>query len=259
MNKVVVKKIPTNVKITVSEKLMDLPQSLQESINLYWDSLIKSGETFHRGDIFSIKKIKETENELLVTLHKTDFAHFLYTKHHKIPEKFNCPVIVANGLILTKDNYFILGKMNNQTANPARIQFIAGGIDNKDIHGDTVDILGSLFREAKEEIGIDLKDRNLVTKIEPRYIVHWGNIALVYLIQLDIDSLEFRKRYEQFEIALNEKGIDPEFSSIILVSADSDSVSGFFESDNNPKLDFLSPVLKQELKILATNNKKSVP
>ncbi|MFS1512195.1 NUDIX hydrolase [Chengkuizengella sp. SCS-71B] len=249
MNKVTVKKIPINVKITVSEKHMDLPQSLQQSINLYWDSLIKSGETFHRGDIFSIKKIKETENELLVTLHKTDFAHFLYTKRHNIQEKFSCPVIVANGLILTKDNYYILGKMNNQTTNPTRIQFIAGGIDNNDIHGDTVDMLGSLIREAKEEIGIDLKEQNLVAKVEPRYLVHWGNIALVYFIQLNMDSLEFQNRYEQFEIALHEKGIDPEFSSIVLLSADSDSVSDFFKYDNNPKLDFLSPVLKEELKI----------
>ncbi|NDI37127.1 NUDIX hydrolase [Chengkuizengella sediminis] len=247
MNKFKVKQIPTDVKITVSEKLMYLPHSLRESINLYWESLIESEETFHRGDIFSIKEIRNTKNELLVTLHKTDFAHFLYSKHHKIPDKFNCRVIVANGLILTKDNYFILGKMNNQTANPARIQFIAGGIDNNDIHGDTVDILGSLIREAKEEIGLDLKDQNLVTKIEPRYLVHWGSIALVYFIQLDIDSLEFQNRYEQFEKSLKEKGIDPEFSSIVLLSANNDSVSAFFEFDNSPKLDFLSSVLEQEL------------
>lgn len=227
---------------------MYLPLSLQESINSYWESLIAGGEIFHRGELFSIKEIKEIGNELLVTLHRTDYAHFLFSKHCKIPDSFNCRVIVANGLILTKDNFFILGQMNNRTASPGRIQFIAGGIDQSDIYGDTVDIFGSLIRETKEEIGIDLNDQNLVLKVEPRYIVHWGSIALVYLVQLDIDSAEFRTQYEQFEKSLFEKGKEPEFSSIVLLSADYVSVSNFLEFDERPKLGFLANVLKKEMK-----------
>jgi 8-oxo-dGTP pyrophosphatase MutT (NUDIX family) len=226
---------------------MYLPLSLQESINSYWESLIASGKVFYRGELFSIKEMKETGNELLVTLHKTDFAHFLFSKHCKIPDSFKCRVIVANGLILTKDNFFILGQMNNRTATPGRIQFIAGGIDHNDISGDVVDIFGSLVREAKEEIGIDLNDQNLVLKVEPRYIVHWGSIALIYRIQLDIDSAEFRTQYEQFEKSLIEKGIEPEFSSTVLLSADYASVSDFLEFDERPKLDFLGTVLKKEM------------
>jgi 8-oxo-dGTP pyrophosphatase MutT (NUDIX family) len=249
LNTVKINRIPTEVKITVSEDNMYLPLSLQESINSYWESLIENGKTFHRGDIFSIKDIKETKNELIVTLHKTDFAHFIYAKHCNIHEKYKCSTIVANGLILTKDNYYILGQMNKQTANPGLVQFIAGGIDGNDIKGDKVDIFGSLIRETKEEIGIDLNDRSLVLKVEPRYIVHWRSVALVYLIQLDIDSSEFRTRYQQFEILLNGQGITPEFSSIVLLSADYESVSDFLEFDDRPKLDFLSLVLKNEMNI----------
>lgn len=224
-----IKKIPTEVKITVSDKPMYLPAPLQESINLYWKSLIAGGKAYHRGEIFSIKEMVEMGNVLHVSLHKTDFAHFLFSRHCQIPSSFKCRVIVANGLILTRDNFLILGQMNYQTANPGRIQFIAGGIDGEDINGDTVDIFASLIREAKEEVGIDLTDQNLVLKVEPRYIVQWENIALIYVVQLAIDSFEFRKQYEQFENHLKEIGIEPEFSSIELLSADYTSVTNYLK------------------------------
>lgn len=228
---------------------MHLPHSLHVAINSYWESLIESGKTFHRGDIFCIKEIKETKNELHVTLHKTDYAHFLYTKKYKMQDQYNCRAIVANGLLITNDNYIILGQMNNQTASPGRIQFIAGGIDQSDLRGNKVDIFGSLIREANEEIGLDLNDHNLVLKVEPKYIVHWGSVALIYLIQLNMNSTEFQTAYEQFETYLDEKDIKPEFSSIVLLSADYKSVSEFLDKDDRPKLEFLGPVLKKEINI----------
>lgn len=247
MNTVQIKNIPKKVKITVSDIPMYLPPSLQESINSYWDFLLASGEKFHRGELFTIKEMIENGNELLVKLHKTDYAHFLFSKHCKIPDSFKCRVIVANGLILTKDNYIILGQMNNRTATPDRIQFIAGGIDGNDINEGTVDIFGSLIRETKEEIGIDLNDQNLVLKVEPRYIVNWGSIALIYRIKLDIDSAEFKIHYAKFEKTLYENGVKPEFSSIVLLPADYTSISNFLKFDERPKLGFLSTVLKKEL------------
>ncbi|WP_342540406.1 hypothetical protein MHI39_24155 [Heyndrickxia sp. FSL K6-6286] len=249
MNKVKINKIPNEVKITISDKPMYLPVALQESINSYWEFLTEKGKMFYRGELFSIKEMKETGTELLVTLQRTDYAHFLFSKYCKIPNNFKCRVIVANGLILTKDNFFILGEMNNQTSTPGRIQFIAGGIDDNDIIGNTVDIFSSLIREAKEEIGLDLNNQKLVQKVEPRYIVHWGNIALVYLIQLNIDSVDFLTQYKQFEKCLYDTGIEPEFSSIVLLSADYASVSDFLRFDERPKLDFLATVLKKEMKI----------
>lgn len=248
MNKVTLNKIPADVAITVSEEGMPLPASLKESINAYWNSLLKKGRPFHRGDVFSIKELTETKDELRVTLQRTDFAHFIYDKHFNLPDKFKCRVIVANALILTRDNHFIMGEMNSRTANPGRVQFIAGGIDGSDVKGNTVDIMGCLFRETSEEVGIDLHDQNLVMNIEPRYIVHWDHIALIYLIKLNMDSAEFRAHYEIFETSLRDKKMTPEFSAIQLLSAEPESISRFLEQDERPRVDFLGDVLKREMK-----------
>ncbi len=248
MNKVTLNKIPGDVAITVSEEDMPLPASLKESINAYWNSLLKKGRPFHRGDVFSIKELTETKDELRVTLQRTDFAHFIYDKHSDLPEEFKCRVIVANALILTNDNHFVLGQMNSRTANPGRVQFIAGGIDSSDVKGKTVDIMGCLFRETSEEVGLDLNDQNLVLNIEPRYVVQWGNIALIYLIKINMDSAEFRAHYERFETSLKDREMTPEFTSIQLLPAEPEPISRFLEQDERPRVDFLGDVLKREMK-----------
>ena len=166
--------MPAKLNITISEEAMYLPPSIQESIDSYWASLEESGHSFYRGDIFSIKEMKETGDELSVVLERTDFAHFIYCKHCGLPDCYKCRVAAVNGLILTADNQYVMGEMNGQTANPGYVQFVAGGIDRRDIRGNKVDVRGSLFREMKEEIGIDGNDTSLVLRVEPRYIVYWG-------------------------------------------------------------------------------------
>ncbi|MCA1054112.1 NUDIX hydrolase [Rossellomorea aquimaris] len=249
MNKVVVRTIPRTVRITVSEEEMPLSHPLKESIDSYWHSLMENGKAFHRGEVFPIREFTETEKELQVTLHRTDFAHFIYSKHHNLEDPYKCRVVVANALIVTSDQHVVLGQMNDVTANPGRVQLIAGGIDASDVKGNKVDIIGSLIREAREEVGIDLHDENTVMKIEPRYFVDWGNIALVYRIELAMDSTEFRAHYELFEKSLRDKGMIPEFSSIELLPAEPQSVVEFFEKDPRPKVDFLGDVLKRDVGI----------
>ena len=245
MDSIRIHRMPPQVTITVSEDRMVLPASLQENIDAYWMSL--RGHSFHRGDIFSIKEMKETEHELNVSLERTDFAHFIYGKHCGIPDQYKCRVATANALIITADDQFVMGVMNAHTANPGYVQFVAGGIDSKDIHDNKVDIRGSLIREMKEEIGLDGHDRSLVSQIEPRYIVHWGNIALVFLVRLNLEAAAFQALYGEYEKSLLDKGMTPEFTSIVYVPADERSVSDFFEYDERPKWPFLRLVLETEL------------
>lgn len=47
---------------------------------------------------------------------------------------------------------------------------VAGGIETGDLQGDVVNIFGSLIRESQEEIGIDLSDSKLVSRVTPKYI-----------------------------------------------------------------------------------------
>ncbi|XEC96699.1 hypothetical protein AB6A23_09285 [Paenibacillus tarimensis] len=104
-------------------------------------------------------------------------------------------------------------------------------------------MFGSLSRESQEEIGIDLTDSKLVSKVTPKFIVEWKAIALVYLIELAIDSDQLKSHYGNFETKLFSKSITPEFSSINLVHEN--DILTFMKNDRRPKLDFLPNVLEE--------------
>jgi len=238
----IIKPFPQSIQVTVDPEEFFLPNSLQESINNYWDLLIKEKPYLTRGEIFSIKNMSWSEEELKIMLQKTDYAHFLFSQHSNIDDRYKCRSVVANGVILTKDGYFVIGEMNKFTSSSGRLQFVAGGIEASDLHGDVVNMFGSLSRELQEEIGIDLTDSKLVSRVTPKYIVQWKAIALVYLIELAIDSHQLKLHYDSFESTLLRKGISPEFSSIIFVHAK--NISTFMEKDLRCKLDFLPNVLE---------------
>ncbi|RTE09601.1 NUDIX hydrolase [Paenibacillus whitsoniae] len=238
-----IKPIPKSIQVTVDREELQLPYTLQESINTYWDSLTKEKPYLTRGEIYSISHTIQFEEEMKITLQKTDYAHFLYSKQLSINHKYKCRGVVANGVILTKDGFFVIGEMNTHTSTPGRLQFVAGGIEKSDIQGNVVNMFENLSRETQEELGIDLTNSNVVSRVTSKYIVHWQSIALVYLIELSIDSYELKLHYDSFESRLHSKSIIPEFSSIVFVHAR--RISEFIKNDQRSKLDFLPKVLEQ--------------
>ncbi|MGQ7889162.1 NUDIX hydrolase [Paenibacillus sp. WC2504] len=238
-----IKPIPKSIQVTVDREELHLPNTLQKLINIYWDSLTKEKPYLTRGDIYSISHTSLFEEEMKITLQKTDYAHFLYSKQLSANHKYKCRGVVANGVILTKDGFFVIGEMNTHTSIPGRLQFVAGGVETSDIQGNVVNMFDNLSRETQEEIGIDLTNSNVVSRVTSKYIVHWQSIALIYLIELSIDSHELKLHYDSFESGLLSKSIIPEFSSIVFVHAE--RISEYLKNDQRSKLDFLAKVLEQ--------------
>lgn len=239
----IINPIPQHIQVLVDREELQLPYDLQQSINACWDTVAKEKPYLTRGEIFTISHMNWTEKELQITLQKTDYAHFLFSKGLSFDHPYRCRGVVANGVFLTSDGYFVIGEMNTHTSTPGRLQFVAGGIDSSDLKGDVVDLLGSLHRESQEELGIDLTDSNLVASVIPEFIVQWQSIALIYQIELAIDSRQLQLHYENFESTLLGEGIAPEFSSIIFIHVD--QLSHFLKADPREKLEFLPRVLEQ--------------
>ncbi|WJH33490.1 hypothetical protein N6H14_26140 [Paenibacillus sp. CC-CFT747] len=108
---VIVKSIPKKIQITVDKEEFHLPLNLQKSINNYWDSLIKEKPYLTRGEIFLIKRMSLSNEELKITLQKSDYAHFMFSQRLITENKYKCRSVVANGVIPTKDGYFVSCEM----------------------------------------------------------------------------------------------------------------------------------------------------
>jgi 8-oxo-dGTP pyrophosphatase MutT (NUDIX family) len=85
------------------------------------------------------------------------FAEFLAWRDWNFPD----PAVVncfAMGALRASDGAYLLGVMNDHTANAGRIYFPAGTPDPDDVRGGTVDLLGNVMRELAEETGLTAAD-----------------------------------------------------------------------------------------------------
>jgi 8-oxo-dGTP pyrophosphatase MutT (NUDIX family) len=64
--------------------------------------------------------------------------------------------LFGSALILTADDAMLLIRMAAKTANPGKVYAPAGSLDESDIKNGSVDVQGSILREAREETGLDL-------------------------------------------------------------------------------------------------------
>ena len=72
--------------------------------------------------------------------------------------------------------------MARNTSVPNCLQIPGGNVDNTDIKEERVDILNALIRECKEEVNINLQDKNIVESFEIKYINLSNEKSNAYLI-----------------------------------------------------------------------------
>jgi 8-oxo-dGTP pyrophosphatase MutT (NUDIX family) len=146
---------------------------------------------------------------------ETDFASFLAWRDWGFPDKdiFNG---FGMGALRASDGAFVLGEMAEHTANAGRIYFPAGTPDLDDIKDGTVDIPGSVAREAEEETGL--------TPADYRAASDWccidtgQSLAMIRTLQADLPGEALRARIE----ANLARQSHPELSAIHLVRQRSD-------------------------------------
>lgn len=239
-------KFNNNVKIGYSGEKITLPKDYSDAVEAHWNSLLKSGKKFFRGEVFTIKNISCQGEKVFIDVKMTDYAHFLYTLHRNEFNGNDCRVIYTSVLIETSDGKFVIGAMRDDTAVPYKLQFVGGGVDKDDINGDVLDLKHNIRKEIAEEVGLDTEDKNIIKDFRPYLLKDGGKtnfLSAIYKLDLCIDEDEFLDRFNRFNKELILKGISPELSSLVFVKADQNSVDNFINIDSRNKDENLIPAL----------------
>lgn len=235
-----------NINVYYNNEKVILPKDYSDGIENHWNSLLQSGKKFFRGDSYTITKVETNDNRVDIYVQLTDYAHFLYTLHKNTYTEHDCRVIYTSVLIETSDKKFVLGEMNVGTAFPHKLQFIGGGIDKSDINGNLLDLRHNIEKEIFEELGIDIKNKNIVKELRPRFLKSGGDnnfLSAIFKMDLLIDENQFRDMFNNYNQRLISQGEEPEIKSLIFIQADEKSVKAFINVDTREKDSNVIPTL----------------
>lgn len=217
--------IHTNKKIKLKtiHKIMDLPQELRNEIKLFWEKQIKDNPNLFNGEVWNVTKMEEIQDEIILTLEKTDYAHYIYDERHGIDEKYACHNISGGVYLVTKDGYGVLGELDESTSYPKCLQVSGGGIDKKDIVNNQFDILKTAERELKEELNLDLNDKNQITRYGFEYIeVPEGkrhSYSIIVKAETSMTAKELEEHFRIYKKELEESNGEIEFNKLYFLKA----------------------------------------
>lgn len=246
MKPVEIKETPAQVIVAYDSSPLLLPSTIREQHQQYWDEQVKLNPNLRNGEVFTITEISETEEELQVTVKKTDYKHYLYTIRHENCA-FPCKVIFTCVAVITNDHHLAFGRMSQHTSTPGRLQFTGGGLDESDLNGSVFDLMKNIGKELKEEMGIQIESP-YIKSFRPKFVKNKGTYdfwALMFEIVVDLSAQQLHELFELHNQSLKEKGEEPEFEEFVFVSLDSESVESFIQNDVSWKEDYLNPTLRK--------------
>lgn len=211
-------------------------------INHNWNKALQENQTLFNGNVLSVKSLVNEEDKIKIWLVCTNYAHMIYSMN-SLEEKITvCKAIASGGLLLTNDGYFVLGKMGKLTAFPDIIQCIGGGIEEKDINGKREATVNTMIRECEEEIGVRIKEENIVCSSKYIYFREkMSTIGFCYIVNLDMSRNELCRVFESHKI--NNHEID----NVIFIRNSANDIIEFCQ--NNLLIDYAKSVLKDYCKI----------
>ena len=185
MSKII--KVNKSITLKFEDRKINLPNELKENIEKFWKDAVKDNPNLYNGQDYVVEKVNETENKIEMLVVKSDYSHYLYNERVGIQqEKYRCCSPWGGILLLTKDNYFVIGEMNSTTSIPYGLQIAGGGIDVADIENGAINIESNIKRELKEELGVSVEIVFKIGVVSDYYnLIHRHNINNYFLCKVE--------------------------------------------------------------------------
>lgn len=246
MSKVI--KIDKEIILHFQDIMIKLPENIQKEIDIFWNKAVKENPNLYNGQDFCVESIIETKEKIEIQVVKTFYSHYLYNERVGIKEEqYKCNSPFGAILLLTKDDYFVVGEMNSITSFPNGLQLPGGGIDINDIRENIIDINSNIKRELREELDLDLD--NIDYKIEfmilPDTLSNaYGFIAIGKIEKSKEELIQHFNKYKEYLIKNN---LEVELIDIIFLNKQ--NAVEELDKINKKKRSYLRDVINEAMKL----------
>lgn len=241
VKEITIKEIQKDVKVKYDGDKLQLSVELAKKIEEFWQDFNKDGRFFN-GEIYSLATIDESEQLIEFEMKRSNFAHYLYSKHHRaLPREDACRIAFTSALLVTKDQQLVLGRMNHNTANPGLIQCVGGNLDDHDLVACEFQLSASIAREVAEEIGIEVQPpQPIYLKTDQQLL----ETAIIFWLELDYTKAELLEIFDAHQQQQLDRNEIPELSEILFVENTAEAVLAFCEANREQLFDFIEPLLR---------------
>ncbi|MBS4190145.1 hypothetical protein KHA94_07995 [Bacillus sp. FJAT-49705] len=246
MKPIVIETAPDNVKVKLDNRPINLPFEIRQQHHHHWEQQIGKNPSLRNGAAYTITKIDKNPEELEVTVAKTDYKHYLFTLHHEDCAA-PCKVIYTCAAVITSDHHIAIGRMNEATSTPGRLQFTGGGLDESDLVGSIFDLEKNICKEIKEEMGVDIHSSSTRSFL-PKFIKHKGSHdfwAVMYELSVHSTAEALHTQFLKHNQQLIESGQQPEFDELLFIPLEKAAIEAFVQNESSPMVDYLAPILEK--------------
>ncbi len=242
-----------DLNITYSGKKLEPPTNLQTAIDNHWQEISSGNKHFFNGEVYTIESFEQSATEINIETILTDFAYYIAIRRKIINDpKHQCPVTYSSVVIKTSDDYFIMAENGVNTAHPNRLQFIGGGIDNKDLTEDevTFNIRDNAIREVKEELGLDINNAQHKSILHPPTFLKLGgnnrkSIGIIFLITTSLNRAAIRAIFEANNKKIADNNELIEIKELTFLKADISIIDEFEKTNTKEIKRYMLDVLRE--------------
>ena len=241
-----------NISAIIKNEKIKLPDDLVRKINSFWKTAIKETPSLWNGELLCVNEFVEDEKNKKIDIicRKSNYAHYLYNERIGIERKYSCSSLIAGCIFETSDGYYIAGALGKNTSYPGCLQVSGGSADNDDIFGEKIDILSTIVRESKEEININLNDKELVDSWKVKYIdmpeeeFKPHTYIIFAKAKLKMTKNEMDKYYKDYLEFLEKNNLEIEFEKLYFINKN--KITEDLNKLDNPKRGYLEKVFLED-------------
>lgn len=243
-----------NIKAEIKDEFIILPDDIKSKIKEFWNKARKETPTLWDGELLCVDEMNIDENNQKINIicRKSHYSHYLYNERIGIERKYSCSSLIAGCIFETDDGYYVIGELSRETSYPGCLQVSGGSADNDDIVNGNIDVINTIKRESKEELNLDLDNKNLIKDWKINYIdlpeeeTKLHTYIIFAKATLKISASEMEKYYNDYLEYLKKNNLEIEFGKIYFINKN--KVKEDLDSLKNPKRGYLEKVLYEDSK-----------
>lgn len=242
-----IKQIEKTIILKYEDRQINLPIEIKEKIERFWNELIKENPNLFNGENHCVESIIEKENSVEMIVVKTNYATYLYNERIGMPDKKYNIIHLWSGILLeTKDNYFVIGQMDESTSVPKCLQLPGGGTSDEDIKNGILDMNTNLQRELKEELDLDLNDIEYKINYLECPSKERSVFGFLAIGKLNMTKDNLNKHFEEYKQYIKENNLEQEFSKLVFL--DKNKAIEELNRLDNPKREYLQEFIEINMK-----------